>query len=159
MSYFMTIAGTPSVNVDVVNGVHFVPVSDTQSYLLNIAADIQGVDGGPLFLVDDGSGTSQDFVVEAENRLRYRETLEGTIMLALIGYCVKNGNSFRIWYADEADAYKSVVTCSSLAEICSIMMNQAMQEGAIRIRFSLNGNRQEAIKAKAAPTVPRRAHG
>ena len=157
----MTIAGTQSVNVDVVNGVYFVPVSDTQSYLLNIAEDIQGVDGGPLFLVDDGSGTSQDFVVEAENRLRYGETLDGTIMLALIGYCVKNGNSFRIWYAtNEADAYKSVVTCSSLAEISGIMMNQATQEGIIRIRFSPNGNTQEAIKAKAAAdSASPRQHG
>ena len=132
----MTVCGEP-VKGDDLAPIQLVPASQAQSYIKELQSALGTADGQPVFLVDDGAtGTSHTLIVEAAGKFHEFGSLEGTKLLELIRRLVDSGNSFRIWWADNApDAYLRVVDCSTMDEILAAIREQLSRSGDIRVRY------------------------
>src|SRR4051812_33986507 len=121
MSYFMTISGVPP-NVEDLEGVTLVPVAETQDYVRDCAAELEAVDGSPLYFVDDcETGTSHDLVVDGENYIRGNGSPTGNVLVTLIERLAANGNAFRIWWANnDPRAHHEVAHCQSVEEVIAV---------------------------------------
>ncbi len=114
----MTISG-PKIDLSDLKPIELIEASKAQDYIQNLENDLSNIDGSPVYLVHDGSTyTSDDFVAAAWNHLQEHKTIKGTILFTLIQRLISNGNTFRIWYADnEPAAYLRATNCTSLEEI------------------------------------------
>jgi hypothetical protein len=115
MSYFMVTCGSAPDLADLAP-VELIPTPDAQSYIHPIANAICAMSQAPAFLVHDGlTGTSDDFVADAENALKDNGTLEGSALFSIIHRLAAQGNAVLIWWANNAPlAYQAAETCSSV---------------------------------------------
>lgn len=134
MSYFMTISGSLP---DTSGKVEFVPASHAQEYIQRLEADIAATDGSPLYLVDDKeSGTSSNFITQAENEFHMTGTIKDTDFMNLLKACVLNGNPFRIWWAfDRSAVHRQVVRCTTLEMLISTIIDQFKRQRDLAIEF------------------------
>ena len=135
MSYFMTISGSPPDTT--IRNAEFVPASQAQEYIQILEADISATDGSPLYLVDDKvSGTSSEFIEQAEESFLTKYTIKDTEFMQLLDACVLNGNSIRIWWAsDGKDDHRRVVRCTTRETLFSTIMDQFINQRDIAIEF------------------------
>ena len=110
----MTVSGNVTT-ADVPEPARLVPLPMAQPYVASLGATITRLDGGPAYLVDDGeTGTSDLFVYEPEPSSSARETP----FVSLIERCMRNGWSFRVWWADNStDAYLNTRPVRSIEEV------------------------------------------
>jgi len=101
--------------------VEFLPISKGQKYVAKLEAELSLADGAPVWFAHDGqTGTSHDFVNEAQNHCCEHGSLEGTLLYRLMSACVSAGCVFRIWWASDAPTcYRNLAEFSSLDELCS----------------------------------------
>ena len=119
MSYFMTISG--KLPAGDFSPVEFMPISKGQKYIANLESELSMADGAPVWFAHDGqTGTSHDFVSEAQNHCCEHGSFEGTLLYRLMSACVMAGCVFRIWWASDAlTCYRNLTEYSSLDELCS----------------------------------------
>lgn len=137
MSSFMTISG-PKIDLSDLKPIELIEASKAQEYIQGLENDLINLDGGPVYLVHDGSTyTSDEFVGDAWNYLQEHKTIKGTILFTLIQRLISNGNTFRIWYADNSPtAYLRAVDCSTLEEILKEAIDQGSKVREIEVRYS-----------------------
>ena len=99
--------------------IEFLPISKGQKYIADLEAELSLADGTPLWFVHDGrTGTSHDFVSEAQNYYFEHETIEGTLLLRLIESLAGAGCVFRIWWAsDQSSCYRDLAIFDSVQEL------------------------------------------
>ena len=135
----MTISG-PMIDISDLKPLEIIKASKAQEYIRILEKEIMSKDGSPVHLVHDGvTGTSDDFIADAWNCLQENKTIEGTVLLSLIERLISNGNTFRIWYAnDDPKAYLNVIDCFTIDKILQVMSKQVLDTKEIKIRFLAN---------------------
>jgi len=125
MSYFMTISG--SLPAGDFAPVEFLPIAKGQKYVANLEAELSVADGTPLWFAHDGrTGTSHDFVSDAQSYACEHSSLEGTLLYRLMSACVSAGCVFRIWWAsDDPSCYRQLTEFSTLSELCAGMVSMS----------------------------------
>lgn len=132
------------------------PTPDAQSYVHPIANAICGMSHAPAFLVHDGAtGTSDDFVTDAENTLRDNGTLEGSTLFSIIHRLAAQGNTILIWWADNNPlAYQAAEPCSSVEGLMAVALNQTAGNRPIQVYLPPNpALKRDAPSAR--PLAPR----
>jgi hypothetical protein len=134
MSYFMTVSGI-APDLSGLEPVEFVEAAKAQYYIERLAEQLTQLDGGPLFLVDDGhSGTSDDLVSPAVSSVRMGEPIENTPLNLLLNRLSTGQHTLRIWYAGRVlDAHLRVKYCGSLEEAMREFRDQPEQTGMVGI--------------------------
>ena len=119
MNYFMTISEDLSARD--FSPVEFLPISKGQRYIANLEAELSLADGPPVWFAHDGrTGTSQDFVNEAQSLCCEHDLFGGTLLYRLMSACVSAGCVFRIWWASpDPSCHRNLAELSSLDELCS----------------------------------------
>ena len=132
----MTITG-PILDLSDLKPIELIEASKAQFYIQKLEQALAREDGSPVYLVHDGfTDTSDEFIGEAWNTLQVKESIEGTLLLALIKRLITNGNTFRIWHANnDPKAYLDVQDCFSIDDILRV----TSQTRQIEIRY-LNKN-------------------
>src|SRR6187401_65156 len=117
MSYMMTVSG--ELPTQTFPPIEFLPISRGQKYIADLEIELSSADGTPLWFVHDGrTGTSNDFVSDAQSHYFEHDTVEGTLLLRLIDSLAEAGCVFRIWWAsDQPDCYRNLVTFKSIQEL------------------------------------------
>ena len=116
MSYMMTISG--ALPTQTFAPIEFLPISKGQKYIADLEAELSLADGTPLWFVHDGrTGTSHDFVSDAQDHYNEHDTLDGTMLLRLTESLAVN-SVFRIWWAsDKPSCYRSLATFTNIQEL------------------------------------------
>lgn len=134
MSYMMTLSGALPTQIFI--PIEFLPISKGQKYIADLEAELSLADGTPLWFVHDGrTGTSHDFVSEAQNHYYEHGTIDDTLLLRLIesldADCV-----FRVWWAsDKPSCYRSLAKFKSIQEL-RIGIAKMLAEGKdISVRY------------------------
>lgn len=108
MSYFMKITGDIS-NVSEIDGIKLVLGNDAQEYIDKIIKQFPLNESIKTFLVDDGSWTSHNLILETEESLKSGHPFEQTRLAKLLDVCFKSNCKVRIWWANnDPDAFKKV---------------------------------------------------
>jgi len=116
MSYMMTLAG--ALPTQTFAPIAFLPMSKGQKYIAALEEELSLADGTPLWFVHDGrTGTSHDFVRDAQDHYYEHDTIDGALLLQLIeslaADCV-----FRIWWAsDQPSCYRNLASFKSIREL------------------------------------------
>ena len=98
--------------------IEFLPISKGQKYIADLEAELSSADGIPLWFVHDGcTGTSHDFVSDAQNYYFEHETMEGSLLLRLIESLAGAGCIFRIWWASDEPYHRNLTTFRSIQEL------------------------------------------
>lgn len=124
MSQFITTSGS---YVDLASNGPFrlVPISEASSYLARLAPEIEGLDGAPVYFVDDGAtGTSDDVFDAAEDQMIERGSFDGTPLDEVITTLHEIGNTIRIWWGGENNAHLDVVDFGSLSDLKQALVKQ-----------------------------------
>src|SRR5688572_5272108 len=96
----MTVSGAHDPSV-VPTPAQLVQASVAQEYVADLAKEIEALDGGPVYLLDDGeTGTSDAVIMHAKDELWSGGTIENTTLASVLRWCFSNGFNFRIWLAD-----------------------------------------------------------
>jgi len=109
MSYFMVTKGKIPDFAEI-DKIEALPIMQAQLYLSRLANDLSE-DGNisDLYFVHDGeTGTSDNFVSEAEGLFFRIESFANTRFDKIIDACIKAGNSFRVWYPVSPTAHLDV---------------------------------------------------
>lgn len=101
--------------------VEFLPISEGQRYLAELEAELSLADGGPVWFAHDGrTGTSHDFVSEAQSHCSEGNLPENTLLWRLMASCVEAGCVFRIWWASNDPAcHRNLEEFSELGDLCA----------------------------------------
>ena|GEM_PF-6433887 len=99
----------------------FLTISEGQKYIADLERELSVTDGTPLWFVHDGkTGTSHNFVCDAQDNYNEHNTLDGTLLLRLMQACVEADCGFRIWYAsDMPGCHREVTEFTTISELCS----------------------------------------
>lgn len=140
MSYFMTISG--DIHAEILPPLELLPISSGQKYIADLEAELSVADGTPLWFVNDGrTGTSHDFVSDAQDHYNEHGTIEGTVLLSLMKTCVAADCVFRIWWAsNDPSCYRKLTEFTSLQELCSgigRMLSDGLDISAKRRRVAI----------------------
>ena len=96
----MTISGKVT-GADLPASGNLVPARDAQAYISKLEPALTKLDGGPVFLVDDGeSGTSHSLIAEVGEALFRERPLREVPVVIHLEKCFRNGWSFRVWLRD-----------------------------------------------------------
>jgi hypothetical protein len=80
------------------------PISTGQGYIAALESELARTDGAPVWFVHDGStGTSHDLICEAQEHYHMQGSLEDTRLFRLMRSCVESGDTFRLWWASDAE--------------------------------------------------------
>ena len=92
--------------------IEFLPISRAQKYLADLEVELSPEDGAPLWFVHDGrTGTSHDFVSEAQSHYYENGTIDGALLLRIMDALADARCVFRIWWAsDQSDCYRDLIT-------------------------------------------------
>jgi len=115
MSYFMVTKGKKP-DFSGIEKVEAVPIEQVQSYLSRLANDLsEDGDVLNLYFVHDGeTGTSDNFVSEAEGQFFRTESFANTRFDKVLDACALAGNSFRVWNPFSPTAHLEVVKCNTM---------------------------------------------
>ncbi|MEK7396429.1 MAG: hypothetical protein AAB116_05790 [Candidatus Poribacteria bacterium] len=96
-----------------IDKVEAVPIEQAQLYLSRLANDLsEDGDVSNLYFVHDGeTGTSHNFVTEAEGIFFRTETFANTRFDRVLDACIAVSNSLRVWWANSPIAHLEVVEC------------------------------------------------
>ena len=111
MSYFMTLGGRMRP-ADWPTALALIPANMAQAYVVALELELIALDGGPIFLVEDGeTGTSDVAVADLVSALEDDMDVSSLAVFKLMSSCVSSGVSFRIWWAgrDDSAAHKRLV--------------------------------------------------
>jgi hypothetical protein len=125
MSYFMTVAGSIAAG-DVPPPAKLVPAAQAQSYIAKLEPHLIELDGGPVYLVDDGdSGTSEDVVMETYEALWAKQPVGGLPFVVLLERCFDRGWNFRVWLAgnDTSDHTKNIKRVTDVNAVLESIQN------------------------------------
>lgn len=89
-----------------------IPANEAQAYVVALEPELIALDGGPIFLVEDGeTGTSDVVVADLVSALEDDVDASSFEISKLMASCVLSGVSFRIWWAggDDSAAHKRLV--------------------------------------------------
>jgi hypothetical protein len=139
MSAFMTISGSP-VDLSDLKPIELIEAAKAQKYIQDLEQDLIREDGGPVYLVHDGSTwTSHNFIGDAIDHYSETGTIEGMALFTLIKRLISNGNNFRIWYADDSpNAHLDVTECNNLEELLLTISEQVQMIDGIEIKYLAN---------------------
>lgn len=99
MSYFMTIGGRVR-SEDQPTSLVLIPANEAQAYVVALEPELIALDGGPVFLVEDGeTGTSDLAVADLVSALEDDVDVTSLAIFQLMTACVSSGVSFRVWRA------------------------------------------------------------
>ena len=126
MSYFAVISGKNATLVEVTAG-RLVPISEAQSYLVNLEQGIAAADGSPSFFWDDNkTGTSHELISDVDKCLFEERSVETSALAHLIQSCESHNVAARVWWAsNEPDAFSRVVETNSAVEALALLQQQA----------------------------------
>jgi hypothetical protein len=99
MSYFMTLGGQVRA-VDPPGALRLIPAHEAQPYVVALEPELVALDGGPVFLVEDGeTGTSDVAVADVVSALEDDVDVSAFAIFRLMTTCLSSGISFRVWWA------------------------------------------------------------
>ncbi|MBC8232672.1 hypothetical protein H8E77_24250 [bacterium] len=135
MSYFMIAIGAKP-NFDHIPKAEALPVEEAQDYVKNLFTDMVSQDESDVWFIHDGdTGTSHDFVVEAEEHIRRTGQLASTRLESIINACEAAGDSFRIWWAGEPRAHLDVKSCITIDNTKQLILEQVNHGGEIAVTY------------------------
>jgi hypothetical protein len=126
MSYFVVTKGKKP-DFSGIDKVEAVPIEQAQSYLSRLANDLsEDGDVSNLYFVHDGeTGTSDNFVSEAEGQFFRTESFAGTRFDKILDACISAGNSLRVWLAkDSPNVHLDVVKCDTIDLLKKTIVDQ-----------------------------------
>ena len=98
-------------------------------------------DDQQIALVHDGvTGTSHDFIVEAEDHFKMEDSLEGTRLLKVLLLLVAAAHTFRIWWASDEPATTEITTCISLDQLVRTIEEQIRSGIDPAVRYEISEN-------------------
>lgn len=146
MSQFITTSGK---YVELVGSgqIKLVPASAAQTYISKLAEDIQMLDGGDVYLLDDScTGTSEDVFNIADDQMIDKGHFDNTLLDIVLAQLYRAGHTIRIWWADNDPlAYTKVIDCGSLESFKSTLV---AQHPTFRARLAANQQMQSTQKAR-----------
>jgi hypothetical protein len=130
MSFFATLSGA-DVSAERVPALVFTPAFEAQAYIRELAVAIAALDSSPVYLCDDGqSGTSHDFICDAEDFVRENQTLAGSPLEPLLDLCDRRRAVLRVWWADnDPNAYMKAVKARNRTELLQVLLTQSSGPG------------------------------
>ena len=129
----MITAGTKP-DLDYIPNVEALPAEEAQDYVRKLIPDFTSQDESQVWFIHDGNtGTSHDFVVEAEERIQLAGTLASTQLEAVIDACDAAGDSFRIWWAGEPRAHLDVTSCATIEAAKQAILDQVNRHANIGV--------------------------
>lgn len=135
MSYFITTSGA-TVDLSGVEPVELIDIRDAQQYVRDLEDELSAADGTPLFLIHDGeTGTSHNFVVEAEDRVHRTGSLRGSRLATVLERLVAAGNTFRICWASDSPAFPDAAQCHTLDQIVATIEQQVRGGMDLTVRY------------------------
>jgi hypothetical protein len=125
MSHFATLSGA-DLSAERVPTLVFTPASEAQDYIRKLVAEIAALDGSPVYLCDDGTtGTSHDFIGDAQDFVWNNRTLAGSPLEPLLDVCDRRGAVLRLWEADDTPtAHTKIVNAPNRTALLRILMRQ-----------------------------------
>jgi hypothetical protein len=144
MSYFMTISGVlPDRSF---SPLEFLPIAEGQRYIADLEEELSLADGTPLWFVHDGStGTSHDFINDAQDHYSENGTLNGTLLLRLMETCVEADCVFRIWWASaKPGCHRDLAEFTTVGELCSGIARMLLESPDICVRRKRSGPRKSS---------------
>ncbi len=131
----------------------FLPVSKAPKYIADLEQELADADGSPLWFVHDGqTGTSHEFVCNAQNYYNEHQSLDETLLLRLMKSCIEAGSVFRIWWASgEPNCHRDMREFAGSEELgagLSKMLSEGRDICLRRTNGGLTNNRSGQKTAK-----------
>lgn len=143
----MTIAGVIPDPTGV--QVQFVRAGDAQEYIARLEGELVRLDGGPLYLVDDGeTGTSDIVVSDFVNALVSGKGTGGLALTDILNACFAQGTNFRIWLASN-----DLMSHTNAVEVGELAGVQAGLEAWRGVWWHAPTNRSVNADAKGGPAA------
>lgn len=127
MSYFIVLSGRNASKVHVAIG-KLVPIVEAQSYLANLASEIEAADGGPCFFWDDeASGTSEELLISLEESILNSSRHKEHPLFKTLRECERLAVSVRFWTAtNDLRAFSHVPQLLNAEEAIAMLHSELM---------------------------------